>query len=251
MNLGFIGIGKIASAVIRGLCTSSAKYGIYLSPRNEENSSALAAQFESVVRLPNNQAVVDAADIIFIAVPPAQAESIIRELIFTSRHTAVSFIPFLSIEGLRHIASSAGRHMRACPLPAAEFHECPILVHQPDNRVLDVLQHIGSPLIIDDEHELHVLWTLTGLIAPFYDLSETLSTWAQSNGARASQYLMDMFSALTLSSRKGAVYDFAELKADATTPGGMNFQALNILKMQQAHQQYRVAADVLMKRFGK
>jgi hypothetical protein len=46
LKLGFIGIGKIASAVIKGLCTSDAENIIInLSPRNKLNSARLAKAF--------------------------------------------------------------------------------------------------------------------------------------------------------------------------------------------------------------
>jgi pyrroline-5-carboxylate reductase len=43
MELGFIGTGKIAFAVITGICTSGMEQvGIYVSPRNEEKSKYLS-----------------------------------------------------------------------------------------------------------------------------------------------------------------------------------------------------------------
>ena len=76
MNVGFIGIGKIASSIIKGLCTSNVKdIRINVSPRNEENSALLEKQFDAVSRRSSNQQVIDHSEIIFIALPPKIVKS--------------------------------------------------------------------------------------------------------------------------------------------------------------------------------
>ena len=51
MNIGFIGIGKISSAVVEAICTSDLQdYTINLSPRNKERSLELEGKFEYVFR---------------------------------------------------------------------------------------------------------------------------------------------------------------------------------------------------------
>ncbi len=46
---------------------------------------------------------------------------------------------------------------------------------------LELLGKIGQPLIIEDEHQLHTFWTITGLITHFYDLMVELSCWPIEN----------------------------------------------------------------------
>ena len=67
MKLGFIGTGRIATAVIKGFCSSSIKNTtISLSPRSKSNSIYLARTFPKVKRLKSNQLVLDNSDIIFV-----------------------------------------------------------------------------------------------------------------------------------------------------------------------------------------
>ena len=48
MNLGFIGTGKITSAVITGICNSSISYNkIIISERNKSTSSILKKKFKN------------------------------------------------------------------------------------------------------------------------------------------------------------------------------------------------------------
>ena len=47
MKIGFIGTGKIASAVIEAICTSKLMdYEIFVSPRNDVKSRKLESQFD-------------------------------------------------------------------------------------------------------------------------------------------------------------------------------------------------------------
>ena len=104
MKLGFIGIGRIASAVVKGLCTSNIENTtINLSPRNDSNSNYLAKIYSSVNRLENNQLVLDNSDIIFISVPPNNSKEILNNLKFKETHTIISFIPFLILKLIQKI----------------------------------------------------------------------------------------------------------------------------------------------------
>ena len=50
MKLGFIGTGKIASSVIRGICRSKISFTkILISPRNKKVSSNLKKKFKKVI----------------------------------------------------------------------------------------------------------------------------------------------------------------------------------------------------------
>src|ERR1700754_2394700 len=107
MKLGFIGIGKIASAVVEGLCTSKANgLEIFLSPRNEKTSAYLAGKYPAarsgedpaarsgedpaaqagkypaVRRMESNQEVLDNSDIVIIALRPAVDVEFLKILSF-------------------------------------------------------------------------------------------------------------------------------------------------------------------------
>ena len=253
MKLGFIGIGRIATSVIKGLCTSEIEnITINISPRNKDNSIFLESSFPNVIRMNSNQDVLDNSEFIFIALPPAISKNILEGLKFNSKHTVISFIPFLKYADLDKVIKPAGKICRAIPLPTVEKHICPIAVFNSDQTVLRIFENLGSPLILEDEDELHTLWSLTGLIAPFYDLCETLSIWAQSKGAKsttANKYIMDMFWSLTSPAKGENILNFSELRVEATTPNGMNEQALKIINEKKAHAAYQIAANSILDRF--
>src|SRR5258708_12911957 len=101
MKIGFIGIGNIASAIVQGLCTSDAEgLQLFLSPRNEELSRSLAARYPGVRRLADNQAVVDASDVVIIAVRPPVAREMLSALRFREDQAVVSLVALLPYEPL-------------------------------------------------------------------------------------------------------------------------------------------------------
>jgi len=253
MKLGFIGIGKIAGAVIEGLCTSGRKdLDIQLSPRNEEHSGYLSGKYPNVKKRGSNQEVLDHADLIFIALRPAAAKEALRELDFDKRHTVVSFIPLLKYADLAAAVHPATKISRAIPLPTVLYHNCPIPVFRPDEQVTGLFSVIGQPLPVEDEDQLHAIWTLTGLITPFYDLLNTLSDWTTAKGVQkqiANAYIADLFQSLSFMAQRSNPIDFKELAKHAATPNGMNEQAGKEIREKGGHQAYEEASDHLLERF--
>jgi pyrroline-5-carboxylate reductase len=255
MTLGFIGIGKITGALIEGLNTSAMERAeILLSPRNEENSAYWAAKYPNVKRGVSNQDVLDRSDIIFIALRPAVAEEVLGGLSFDKRHTVISLIPLLNFAHLAKLTAPAGALCRAIPLPTVITHRCPIPLYNATDTVIRLLGHIGHPLPVADERQLHTLWTLTGLITPFYDLLDALSGWTTANGVAqetANRYIADLFESLSFMAQQSSPIDFKELAAHAATPNGMNEQAGREIREQGAHAAYLNASDHLLRRFAQ
>lgn len=253
MTIGFIGVGKITNALVEGLCSSSIeKMTVYLSPRNEANAQRLAAKYAQVQRLESNQQVIDQSDIVFIAVRPAVAKEVLRTLVFRETHIVVSLVPLVKQADLLLAVAPATHVTRAVPTPAVMQHTGPILLFHSNDIVTQLFRHLGQPLEVTSEQQLHVLWTLTGLITPYYDLLNELSDWTIVNGVEpttANQYIAGLFSALSFAAQQGSDINFKELAQHAETPNGMNEQAGKEIREKGAHVAYRVASDNLLKRF--
>ncbi|HEY4108505.1 NAD(P)-binding domain-containing protein [Puia sp.] len=254
MKIGFIGVGKIAGALVEGLCTSAAKdIVIYLSPRNEENSLGLAGKYPALVhRMGTNQEVLDRSDIVFISVRPAVAAEVLGALRFDRRHIVVSLVPLLSYAGLAAAVAPAVDLARAIPLPTVMQHNCPIPLYRANDTVVRLFSYVGQPLPVKDEGQLHVIWTLTGLITPFYELLDTLSDWTTTHGVpreTANAYIANMFQSLSYLAQHSDPIEFRELAQHAATPNGMNEQAGKEIREKGAHQAYKEASDRLLERF--
>lgn len=255
MKIGFIGIGKIASAVIQGLCTSEAEgLEMFVSPRNEELSVSLAARYAAVRRLGSNQEVVDRSDVVVIAVRPPVAKEVLGALRFREDQTVVSLVALLPYALLRELTQPAAVACRAIPLPTVVQHNCPIPLYRSDERVERLFGYLGETLPVSDEGGLHALWTLTGLITPYYDLLAQLSEWAIGQGVQretASAYVADLFHSLSFLAQQSRPVDFGELARHAATPGGINEQAGAEIAAAGAHQAWTKAADGVLPRFGR
>jgi pyrroline-5-carboxylate reductase len=254
MPIGFIGVGKITNAIVEGLCTSSIENTqLYLSPRNEDNARQLAAKYEQVKRLESNQQVIDQADIIFIAVRPAAAMDILQPLVFREKQIVVSLIPLLKKAELLKVVAPVTQVVRAVPTPTVMQHTGPVILFDSNDTVTQLFRHIGQPVEVTDEKQLHALWTLTGLITPFFDLLHELSSWTIANGVdatTANQYTAGLFQALAFAAQQSSPINFKELARHAETPNGMNEQAGKEIREKGAHKTWRMASNNLLRRFS-
>jgi pyrroline-5-carboxylate reductase len=217
-------------------------------------SKQLSETFSNVYRLDSNQLVLDRSDIIFIAVRPGISREVLSDLKFSKDHTVVSLIPSLQYSELIKILEPATRISRAIPLPTVVNHKSPIPIFNPDESVINIIDHIGQPLVMEDENQLHTIWALTGLIAPFFDLLAELNTWAASKGVKettSSKYIADMFQSISFMAQKTSPLAFDELVNQYATPNGMNEQARKEISDKGLHKAYKIAADNLLIRLEK
>ena len=253
MNIGFIGTGKISHALVHAFCaTDPVDFRILLSPRNEQVSEALAKEFKNVSRLSGNQEVIDHSDLVFIALRPDVCKEVLSRLHFRADQRIISLIPYLKYHELADLVAPAKKLCRAIPLPTVVNLVCPIPVYKPDDVMLDLLGKIGQTLVIDEENHLHVIWTLTGLITPFYDLLSELSKWANDKGVDqklADKYVADLFNSLTNAASISEEPDFESLSRHAATPGGLNEKAGMEIRRSGAHKEYLRSAGSLLERF--
>ena len=150
MNLGFIGTGKIASSVIKGICTSSIKYDkIYISSRNNLLAKKLKKKFKRIFIEKDNQKIIDKSKWIFLSVTPEVGKKIIKNLKFRSNQTIISFISTINIPELKKMIKVKSSIVRAIPLPPISLKKGPIPICPPNNKVKSFFDKIGSTIEIN------------------------------------------------------------------------------------------------------
>jgi pyrroline-5-carboxylate reductase len=253
MRIGFIGVGNIAAAVVEGLCTSGfAGLEIFLSPRNAARSAALAASHSHVRRLGSNQEVLDRSEIVFISVRPSIVQSALKDLSFRQDHIVVSLVALLNYSELQDLVRPATQVCRAIPLPTVVRHNCPIPLFRASAPVVQLFGYLGEPIPVHDEEQLHALWSLTGLISPYFELLASLSEWTMAHGvaaAAANAYVANLFQSLSYMAQHADPVDFREMARHAMTPGGINEQASKEIAGKGAHKAWVTAVDGVLLRF--
>ena len=154
MKLGFIGTGKITSAVITGICTSNISYKrIVISHRNKSISQSLIKKFKKITISKDNQVIVSTCDWIFLSVTPSVGERIIKDLKFRSNQTIISFISTITLARLKKAIKVKAKIIRAIPLPPISLKKGPIPICPPNKKVKDFFNKIGTTVEIKMMHK--------------------------------------------------------------------------------------------------
>jgi len=230
---GFIGTGTITSALVRGLCTSSHPPGsVWVSPRNPQKAARLEEAFEPVRIGRDNQAVVDRADVVILAVRPQDARGVLGPLRFRADQCVVSLLAGTPLSEIQPFAAPAERVARAVPLPSAEQHVGPIALHPGEEAAQALFADLGTVIVTGEEPELDKLLVLTALMAPYYALLDEIASWAGGAGVErktAAGYTAAMFRALSIMVEAREDGDLQAMVRECTTPGGLNELALRVI----------------------
>ena len=253
MKIGFLGTGKIASALVEGLVTCSLPPDrIIVSPRNRVRAESLAERFGIVDVASTNQVVVNESELIFIALRPETAEEVLGPLSFSENQTIVSLIPTKSMADIMKWTSPVEQISRATPLPSSAKQKGPILHFSPNPITRSVLERVGDLIEVPNETALHVLWAMTGMISPGFDLMAAYSDWAISNGVDQSLariYTARFFHILAELAVDHGNNDVNDLSHEAATPGGLNEQASRQVQEEGGFDIFIRALDAVYERF--
>ena len=152
MKLGFIGTGKIASAVITGICNSKISFTkILISPRNKKIAQDLKKKFKKVEIAKDNQEIVDNCNWVFLSITPTVGEKIIKELKFKPNQIIISFISTITLAELKKAIKVKAKIIRAIPLPPISLKKGPVPICPPNKKVKDFFNKIGTTVEIKNE----------------------------------------------------------------------------------------------------
>jgi pyrroline-5-carboxylate reductase len=227
MTLGFIGVGTITAAIVEGLQSTPARGAIVLSPRNAEVAASLAAQFADVRVAPTNQAVLDASDLVVMAVLPQIAHEVLSELRFRSDHRVVSLIPAVTLDYLRAMTAPASAVTRAVPLPSAALRQSPTAMYPLDASVKALFDELGAVIELDREEEFEAFTTATAVMSSYFGFAGTVAGWMRHQGvpeAKAHAYVNQMLQGLSAAAAASPQSSFRELIEEHQTQGGLNEQ---------------------------
>jgi pyrroline-5-carboxylate reductase len=186
-TLGFLGCGKISSAVCRGYAGASGNARpkkILVSLRNEAKSSALKAAFPDLVHVvESNEALVAEADVVFIGLLPAVARELLPTMPFTADKLVISMMAAVDLqETLALTKMPADRLVRTVPLPSAAIRSGPVLVHPPNAAIEAILAIVSTPAVCTLESHMKPMIAVTGHISSFFELMKTSQEFVVEQG---------------------------------------------------------------------
>ena len=255
MKLGFIGTGKITSAVIEGICKSKILFSkIIISPRNKVLAQKLSKKFKKVTIAKNNQEIVNNCNWVFLSITPTVGQKIIKELKFRSNQTIISFISTITLAQLKKAIRVKAKIIRAIPLPPISLKKGPVPICPPNKKVKEFFNKIGTTVEIKNEKSSINFWATSGMMAPFYELLRVMTEWLVKRGVKrdnAQKYITSLFLALSEDAVVNSKKDLKYLVKESQTPKGLNEQGVKELTKDGFYKSLEKTLNSIHKRLNK
>lgn len=227
-------MGTIAVALVEALLTGPGADGlaVTLSPRSEGRAAALAARHPAVTVAGDNQAVLDASDVVILSVLPGQVAGVCAELRFRDDHQVIGLAAGWPPSVLADHVAPASSVCQVIPLPMVTLHTGPVVLYPGVPAVMGLLEGCGDLVVLEHESDVIVLNCLSAVMSSHFELATRMVDWATSVGlpaATAVDYVTALFQGLGdegVASRPGGL---AGLAVAHETPGGLNEQVRRAL----------------------
>ncbi len=231
MRFGFVGTGSITEAMVTGIVGSGLEVAeIVVSPRNPEIAARLASRFPAVQIAMDNQEVVDAADILFLAVRPQIAEEVIRSLAFRKSQKIVSVIAATDRSKLLTWIGEDVQLTQAIPLPFVADRQGVTAIFPPNAEIAAIFFALGSAVECETKDEYDLLAVASALMGTYFGLLDRATGWLAEKGmakAKARAYLAPLFASLAQRAAKADQTTLDALRREFSTPGGLNEQVFD------------------------
>ena len=233
MKLGFIGTGNITVAVVNGICRSKISFKkILVSSRNKSKALKLSKKFKKVAIAKTNQEIVDKCNWVFLAITPKVGEKIIPKLNFRPNQKIISFISTIKLAQLKKFIKKKVKIIRAIPLPPISIGKGPVPICPPDKQAKSFFDKIGTTIEIKSEKSSNNFWSMSGMMAPFYEMLKVQSDWLVKRGVKrnnAQKYITSLFLALSQDAVENSKENLKNLVKESQTPKGLNEQGVKEL----------------------
>ncbi len=227
VRVGVVGVGAIAVALVDGLLSGprAGDLVVTVSPRSADRSADLAARHAAVTVAADNQGVLDASDVVVVAVLPGQVAEVCAALRFRADHVVAGLAAGWPPSALAGHVAPATAVCQLIPMPMVALRTGPIVVHPGLPQVLDLLDGCGDPVVLEHEADVVLLSALSASMSTFFELQTTLVDWADGAGldrATAVHYVTALFHGLATESVHDRDRGLAGATVEHETPGGLN-----------------------------
>ena len=252
MDAGFIGAGAITEAVVTGLCEAEVPgLSILLSPRSAGRSRKLSERYAAVEVAADNQQVLDRSELVFLAVRPQVASDVLGALSFRRNLKVVSFIATIGSGEIERQVSPAAFLARVGPVPPVARRTGPISMCPPNRELADFFDPVGTVIEVSDEAQLDAFFSVSALMAPYFELLESVSSWLRGQGvdaADADRYTGSLFRGIAEKSTQPKGEGFAGLVEEHATRAGINEQFRRELISAGLYERIQAGLDLIQSR---
>jgi pyrroline-5-carboxylate reductase len=199
-KLGFIGCGKMASAIIKGLISSSLvePENIIASKHSSKNLEEKSEELGIEIIL-NNRDIVKSCDTIFLATEPSQIKTILEEIsnYITEEHLVISIAAGISTQTIESSLNTNARVVRVMPNTPSLLKEGMSGICAGKNatekdiiKVENIFSSVGKTLVID-ESKIDILTAISGSgPAFFYKVINDIARAGENLGLEYDQALL-------------------------------------------------------------
>lgn len=246
MRFGFIGVGKMGGAILKGLLDSGkiAKEDTYIAGRDFEKTKAQAEE-AGVTAVETKQELVSLADVFFVGVEPKTFPVVMPEIeeAYDDSKILISMAAGVTIESIESYLGESAKIVRIMPNAPARVGEMMASVSvnanvtdDEKNMVLDILSGMGSAEEVPEDLISAVIGVSGSSPAYTYMYIKALADAASGYGMDKDKALIFAAQAV-LGSAKIVLEECSTGKTDIDTlidaictPGGTTIEAVKSLR---------------------
>ncbi|MCX7355885.1 MAG: NAD(P)-binding domain-containing protein [Alphaproteobacteria bacterium] len=245
-TIGILGVGHFGGYLVEGLLRAQG-LRVILSPRGAAKAKELS-QRHGLEIAPDNQALVDRSDVVFLATRPKDAAATVAALRWREGQRLVIFAA-----GIRPAVLSIGPAVgvRAMACAACAHGESTVVVHPDDPVARGVLEKLGPVLVMPSEAALEAGTVMYGYYAMLFGLMEEGERWAKAQGI-PDQAARDIVAWCFRGAGTMRLHDIKEalpdIVASLATPGGLTECGLNSLRSEDGMAAWARAMDAQLRK---
>lgn len=215
MRIGILGLGTIATAVVEGIAADG--HQITVSERSAANAARLAAEYG--VTIAPNQGVIDASDVLIVALTDDIYEAALRGLTFRSGQQVISLMGGPNIAAVQALVGPAIVSAKVLPFPSIAQGGSQVMACGETGLVTELLGARNSIFHIGSEEELHHWICAQAVLSPAVLMVREAAAWLAEQGAEpveAERFLRQLVGSSLLAGPCDATIQALD------TPGGYN-----------------------------